>query len=143
MSPSSSLKSLTIGRVAEAAGVGVETIRFYERKGLIRRPERNGASFRHYHPEDPTRIRFIKRAQDLGFTLREIKELLELHSRPRTTCGDIREKADSKIEEIEAKIRDLRKMKGSLARLSGACGDGKKALAQCRVLDCFESGFSC
>lgn len=139
----STSSKLTIGRVARESGVGVETVRFYERKGLVRRPQRNGSSFREYLGEDPVRIRFIKRAQDLGFTLREIKELIELNSRPKATCGDIRARAEAKLAEIDAKIRDLKKMKTTLSRLSNACGDGKQALAKCQVLDCFETGWSC
>jgi MerR family mercuric resistance operon transcriptional regulator len=132
----------TIGRLARASGVGVETVRFYERKGLITRPAAQGG-YRTYSDDDARRIRFIKRAQELGFTLREIKGLLELNANPRATCADVKRHADAKLNEIEQKIRDLRKMKRSLARLSAACADGKRAVAQCRIAHCLESGNRC
>jgi MerR family transcriptional regulator, mercuric resistance operon regulatory protein len=132
----------TIGRLARASGVGVETIRFYQRKGLVRRPT-VCAGFRTYAEDDARRIRFIKRAQALGFTLREIKGLLELNADPRTTCADVKRRTDGKLNEIAEKIRDLQRMKRSLTRLSAACADGKKAAAQCRISNCFEHNGTC
>jgi len=138
------LKDLTIGRVAKESGVGVETVRFYERKGLIQQPKREQTGgFRKYAPDDPRKIRFIKRAQDFGFTLREIKDLLNLKTTSRTTCSDVKRRADGKLAEIDAKIADLRKMKRSLKELSEACGEGKQAVTECEVLNCFESGWKC
>lgn len=136
------MKQLTIGKLARASGVGVETVRFYERKGLINRPATK-AGFRKYAEEDAMRIRFIKRAQDLGFTLREIKGLFDLNANPGAVCSDVRVQADAKLKEIGAKIRDLKKMKKSLKDLSDACGGGKEALARCRILSCFEAGWKC
>jgi MerR family mercuric resistance operon transcriptional regulator len=130
-------RNLTIGRLAKESEVGVETVRFYERKGLIQRP-RKGDGFRVYRPEDSSRIRFIKRAQDLGFTLREIKQLLELNADPRTNCAEVRRRTDAKIAEVTAKIADLRKMKRSLEALACACAEGKDAVACCQVMDCFD-----
>jgi len=133
------MKPFTIGRLARASGVGVETVRFYERKGLITRPAaRQG--YRIYSDDDAGRIRFIKRAQELGFTLREIKGLLELNLRPRATCDDVKRHADAKRDELGRKIRDLQKMKRALMKLSAACGDGRDAVTQCRISDCFEPG---
>lgn len=132
----------TIGKLARASGVGVETVRFYERKGLITRPLAQ-AGYRTYAGEDARRIRFIKRAQELGFTLKQIKGLLELNAAPRSTCADVKRHTDAKLEEVEQKIRDLRKMKRSLKTLSNACGESKKAVANCRVLNCFEPGWRC
>lgn len=132
----------TIGKLARTSGVGVETVRFYERKGLITRPPaREG--YRTYAGEDARRIRFIKRAQELGFTLKQIKGLLELNAAPRSTCADVKRHTDAKLEEVEQKIRDLRKMKRSLKTLSNACGESRKAVANCRVLNCFEPGWRC
>lgn len=133
-------QNLTIGVLAEEAGVGVETVRFYERKGLIKKPAKKQSTYRQYSPEDAKRIRFIKRAQDLGFTLREIKDFFALNGDSSSTCGDIQKRAENKIIEVEAKIKDLQRMKRSLKELANACGDGKQALAECRILDCFESG---
>ncbi len=129
----------TIGKLARAAGVGVETVRFYERKGLIKKPPAQ-TGFRRYAEDDARRIRFIKRAQELGFTLKEIKGLFELNTNPRTTCADVKRRADAKLGEIEQKLRDLRKMKRSLAEVTEACGEGKQALRECQLLNCFETG---
>lgn len=137
------MKPITIGALARESGVGIETVRFYERKGLLPKPSRRASGYREYTPDDARRIRFIKRAQELGFTLREIQEILELGSSRRSTCSEVKKRADSKIAEVEAKMRDLRQMKKTLEEVSEACGDGKRALAECRVLDCFESGWKC
>lgn len=131
---------LTIGHVAKSAGVGVETVRFYERKGLIRQPKKATGGFRTYAADDPVKIRFIKRAQDLGFTLREIKELLDLNANTRVTCGHVSRRAEIKIEEIKKKIEDLKRMQQSLEELRDACAVGKEAVADCKVMDCFEDG---
>jgi MerR family transcriptional regulator, mercuric resistance operon regulatory protein len=114
------MEKITIGKLAEMAGVGVETVRFYQRKELLREPKLNGA-FRTYTEEDAEKIIFIKKAQELGFSLAEIKELLELNTKPRATCGAVKQKTLSKIKEIEEKISDLNKMKNSLEKLSCAC----------------------
>jgi len=134
------MNRFTIGKLARASGVGVETVRFYERKGLITRPTaREG--YRIYSEDDARRIRFIKRAQELGFTLREITGLFELHGDSRVvSCGSVKRHTDAKLKEVEQKMRDLQKMKRSLKKLSEACGDGKEAVARCRISDCFEPG---
>ncbi len=138
----SKIQKMTIGKLAKAAEVGVETIRFYERTGLLKQPKAQG-SFREYTTEDIKRIRFVKKTKELGFTLEEIKEILELNSSTKATCSDVKKKADSKLSEVEQKIKDLQKMKKSLKELSEACGDSKQALAQCQILNCFESGWKC
>jgi MerR family mercuric resistance operon transcriptional regulator len=136
------MTGFTIGKLARASGVGVETVRFYQRKGLITRPPaREG--YRIYAEDDARRIRFIKRAQELGFTLKHIKGLLELNAAPRSTCADVKRHTDAKLKEVEQKIRDLRKMKRSLGTLSDACGESRKAVANCRILNCFEPGWTC
>lgn len=137
------MSDLTIGKLAKESGVGVETVRFYERKGLIRKPIKRLSGFRHYQDDDARRIRFIKRAQELGFTLKEVKDLLDLNVNPRATCSDMSKKAETKVAEVEAKIKDLQRMKRSLKELAEACGESRKAVAQCRILDCFESGWKC
>jgi len=129
-------KKLTIGKLAKASGVGVETVRFYERKELIKQPRKQG-SFRYYSPELVTRITFIKRSQELGFTLRETKELLDLKIRNQSTCSDILEKTEKKILEINKKLKDLRKMKKSLNRLAMCCASDDMPLSDCPILDCF------
>lgn len=135
---------MKIGAIAKEAEVGVETIRFYEREGLLRKPSKPaGGGYREYSPEDLTRLKFIKRVQELGFTLREIKDLLILTTKPNATCSDVRRVSEAKISEIEAKIADLNKMKESLVELVCACGIGKKAVSNCKIVNCFEPNCNC
>lgn len=136
-------EKLTIGVLAKETGVGVETVRFYERKGLIRQPNKRGGGYRQYEPDDVKRISFIKRAQELGFTLKEIQDLLEMNTNTRATCSDIKTKADLKINEVKAKIKDLQRMKAALEEVACACGESKQAVSECRILDCFETGWKC
>ena len=131
---------MTIGKLAKAADVGVETIRFYERKGIIKRPLKKESGYRLYSPEEPARIRFVKRAQELGFTLKEIKELLDIQLKRKITGNQVKEKVEVKIKEIRQKISDLKQMESSLNRLAQVCGDGEQAIRECRVFDCFEKG---
>lgn len=130
--------TLTIGKLAEAAHVGVETIRFYERKGLIKQPIKKGG-FRYYSVDLVDRIHFIKRSQELGFTLLEAKELLDLKVKDQSKCSDILVKTESKIDEIENKIKDLKKMKKSLESLAKCCVSKDMPLSECPILDCFVS----
>lgn len=129
--------SLTIGKVALLAEVGVETIRFYERKGLIDEPPRLESGYRQYPEETVSRLRFIRRAKELGFTLKEIKELLALRIEPDTTCEDIRHRADAKIGDIEAKIGTLKKMKKALVKLTLSCS-GSGPVGECPILEAME-----
>lgn len=131
---------MTIGKLAKQAGVGVETVRFYERKGLVRKPPKRDAGYRTYSMEEVTRIRFIRRAQELGFTLREVKGLIELQSKKRMTGGQVQKRAEEKIQEIGKKISDLKRMEASLRQLSQVCGEGEQAIQECRFLECFEKG---
>lgn len=131
------MKPLTIGTVAREAGVGVETVRFYEREGLIAEPPRRLSGYRQYDPEVVRRIRFIRHAKELGFSLRQIKELLELQANPDTSCADVKQRAEAKMAEIERKIRDLRRMKSALTRLTAACA-GRGPATQCPILEALE-----
>ena len=136
------MEKITIGKLAEMAGVGVETVRFYQRKELLREPKTNGA-FRTYTEADAEKIIFIKKAQELGFSLAEIKELLELNTKPRITCSTVKQKTLSKIKEIEEKINDLNKMKNSLEKLSCACDESQDQIRQFKVQECFSAGLNC
>ncbi len=136
------MEKLTIGKLAEMAGVGVETVRFYQRKELLREPKIQ-SGFRTYNEEDAQRILFIKRAQDLGFTLNEVKELLELNTKPRMTCGTVKIKTTAKIKEIEEKIADLNRMKASLEKLACACDSSQDNIKQYKVQECFDVGHNC
>lgn len=131
---------MTIGKLAKAAGVGVETIRFYERKGIIKKPLRREGGFRDYPPEEVLRVRFIRRAQELGFTLKEVKEILDIQSKKKILGSQVREKAEKKIREVRKKIADLEQMEVSLKRLAQTCGEGEQAIRECRIFDCFEKG---
>lgn len=115
------MKGMTIGQVARAADIGVETVRFYEREGLIAEPPRRASGYREYPADTVRRLRFIRKAKELGFTLKEIGELLELRVDPQTTCGDVRAHATAKITDIDDKIRLLGRMKAVLSGLVTAC----------------------
>ncbi|MFQ5844831.1 MAG: MerR family DNA-binding protein [Planctomycetota bacterium] len=123
----------TIARAARAAGVNVETIRYYERRGLIDRPRTVGTSFRVYPDETITRIGFIKRAQKLGFTLKEIRELLGLRAGSRATSASVRKRVEVKIAGIEEKLQDLKAMRRTLAELLGTC-TGQGTADDCPIL---------
>jgi MerR family mercuric resistance operon transcriptional regulator len=130
-------KGLTIGQVARRAGFGIETVRFYERKGLIDEPPRRTSGYRQYPASVISRLRFIKRAKDLGFSLREIKELLSLRVEPTTTCSDIQKRAEAKIADIEGKIRSLKRMKEVLTRLTATYG-GVGPVSECPIVEALE-----
>ncbi len=128
---------MTIGKLAQKAGVRVDTIRFYEKIGLIETPMRTQSGYRMYSESDVRRIRFIRKAKELGFTLREIKELLELKMAPGTTCAHIRRRAQVKIEDIEVKIEALQKLKRALEKLIETC-HGIGPVSDCPILDMLE-----
>lgn len=136
-------KGMTIGTLAKDAGVGVETVRFYERRGLLKRPTKSGSAFRYYSEDDSRKISFIKRAQDLGFTLNEIKDILAMQINAKATCNDLQMKADVKIKEIELKIKDLKRMKQSLQTFAGACGTSNMSIQECGILECFKNDWKC
>ena len=127
---------LTSGQLAARGGVNVESIRFYEREGLLPKPPRSRSGYRHFPDEAVQRIRFIKRSQELGFTLREIKELLEL--RDDASCASVRKHAEAKLDDIDAKIADLKKMRRALARLVAECPNSGTT-RECPILNCLDS----
>jgi MerR family transcriptional regulator, copper efflux regulator len=128
------MHGLTIGEVAKQAHVRLETLRYYERQGLIARPPRSSSNYRVYPTETVRRVRFIKRAQQLGFSLQEITELLALWAEPTVACGDVRERAITKLNDIEDKIRALQTMQAALVRLIAMCG-GNGPLTDCPILE--------
>lgn len=131
------MAGLTIGKVAERAGVKIDTLRYYEREGVIKPPERTASNYRVYEPETVLHVRFVKRAQELGFSLAEIKELLELRVSEDASCADVREQALAKIGDLEKRIRSLQAMRRSLSRLADECvGDGP--LSACPILDALD-----
>ena len=129
---------LSIGQLAQRAGVGVETVRFYEREGLLEEPSRKPSGYRQYDEAVIDRLRFIRHAKELGFTLNEIKELLSLRASPRASCGDIRLKAEEKVHDIDEKIKALRSMKKALAKLVSECS-GTGSVTDCPILSAMDS----
>lgn len=126
--------ALTIGQVAKAANVHVETLRYYERRGLVPKPPRSPSLYRHYPEDTVPRVQFVKRAQELGFSLREIRALLSLRAAPKARCADVKGRAETKIEEIDAKIRALQAMRRALTRLVSQC-DGRLPVSACPILE--------
>ena len=124
---------LTIGEVAKQTHVRIETLRYYERMGLVAPPPRNGSNYRLYPEETVRRVQFIKRAQQLGFSLKEITELLALRATLETPCADIRTRVIAHIDTIEGKIRALHAMKAVLTELVAEC-PGQGAITDCPIL---------
>ena len=132
------MESLTIGRLARAVGVNLETVRYYERRGLLPKPPRSGSGYRLFPAEAKRRLRFIRRAQELGFSLGEIRELLSLRVAPTAKSADVRRRAQAKITDIEAKIRSLQSMKKALRELTQACS-GCGPVRDCRILESLDA----
>ncbi len=132
------MKSMTTGQVAKQANVNIETIRYYERRGLIPEPPRRESGYRQYPHDAIRRLQFIKRAQELGFSLKEIGELLSLRVNLQASSVDIKRRVDAKITGIDARIRDLKGMKGALMKLASACS-GRGPTSECPILDALES----
>lgn len=128
----------TMGAVARQANVHVETLRYYERRGLVTRPLRSVTNYRLYPAETVPLVRFIKHAQALGFSLQEIKELLALRAAPRARCADMRIRAEAKIAAIEAKIRALQAMKKALTKLVAECA-GHSSITDCPILEALDT----
>ena len=130
-------ETLRTGRLASLAGVNVETLRFYERRGLLQEPPRRPSGYREY-PADAVRVvRFIKRAQELGFTLREVEELLRLREDRTASCSEVRTAASAKIEDIEGKLRGLRAMKRALTTLVESCSS-EGSTRECPILEALD-----
>lgn len=131
------MNALTIGQVARSSGTGIETIRFYEREGLIERPSRSQSGYRQYVPEVVPRLHFIRQAKELGFSLKEIKELLALKLDPVTRCADVMRQCEAKVADIDRKIATLRRMKRVLVKLASAC-PGDEPVSACPILEALE-----
>lgn len=129
---------MTIGRVARGAGLAIDTVRYYEREGLIEKPARSAAGYRHCRPEVVARLRFIRQAKELGFTLAEIRELLALKVAPGKSCADVRSRAEAKVADVEQRIAQLERMKRALAKLAAACS-GRGPTSECPILEAMET----
>lgn len=125
---------LTIGRLADEVGINLETVRYYEREGLLPKAPRGASGYRLFPADTARRLRFIRRAQELGFSLKEIRELLALRVSPGTTRAEIRQRAEAKIADIDGKIQSLESMSKSLRKLTRTCA-GCGPLSQCPILE--------
>jgi Hg(II)-responsive transcriptional regulator len=128
---------LSIGQVATAANVNVETIRYYERRGLLAEPDRTPSGYRQYADDAIARLRFIRHAQDIGFSLKEIEELLELRVRRPSACDAVHRRTRDKIALVDQRIRDLRRIKRVLDRLATDCAN-RRPTDECPILQALE-----
>lgn len=128
------MKPLTIGHLAQEVGINLETVRYYERRGLLPKPPRSASGYRLFPPEAARRLRFIRRVQELGFSLGEIRELLSLRVSPGKTSQDIRKRAEAKITDIQSKIKSLEAMEKTLRKLTKSCA-GCGPISDCSILE--------
>lgn len=131
------MNTLTIGQLAKHAGVNPETVRYYERRGLLSAPPRRESGYRAYPPESLARIRFIKSAQTLGFTLEEIHRLLSLRVHADTSCDQVRMQAEQKLAEVTQKIQALQELQQALLTLTVACARAEPQ-DECPILEALE-----
>ena len=131
--------TMTIGRLAERAGVNIDTIRYYERNGLLPAPSRRASGYREYAPGDVERLRFIRRAKELGFALSEIAELLSLTADRRNDMQGVKRKAEERLEQVELKIKELQRVRRGLLKLIDAC-PGHGELASCPIVAALSRG---
>ena len=130
---------LTIGQLARAADVNVETVRYYQRRGLVAQPQRPSNSVRRYSEDSVKRIRFIKRAQELGFTLAEVTNLLALED--GRSCRETRELAGRKLAIVESRLADLSRLRRTLRELVARC-DTSRGKVSCPIISVLSSGRS-
>lgn len=133
---------LTRGELAKESGVNRETVRYYERSGLLPEPRLNGSGYWLFTQAAAERIRFIKRAQAVGFSLEQVRALLDLQIEPQSTCGDVRGMVEGRIADIDEKIRQLSAMRDSLVELLESCPGGVRPLEECPVLENFAADAS-
>lgn len=127
----------SIGQVAAAGEVNIETIRYYERRGLFPAARRTPSGYRQYTEDAEARLRFIKRAQELGFSLKEIQELLALRVRHAAACDTVERRTRQKIDLVQRKIRDLERIARTLERLAAACA-ARSPTDECPILEALE-----
>ncbi|MEE8476391.1 MAG: heavy metal-responsive transcriptional regulator [Myxococcota bacterium] len=124
---------MKIGTVAKAAGIGIDAVRFYERRGLIPAPARQPSGYRMYSADVVLSLRFIRRAKDLGFSLKEISELLSLETAAEATAADVRKLAGAKLADMEQRIRALQRMRRALKKAVDGCS-GQGPTSGCSIL---------
>lgn len=128
------MKNMTIGQLAQKADVNIQTVRYYERRGLLLALTRTDSGYRQYTDEAVNQLRFIKRAQQLGFSLEEIKELLSLRVENPNACLQVKERAELKLQEVEEKLSLLQQMQITLTNLIHNC-EQKQVTEPCPILD--------
>jgi len=131
------MSTLSIGKVAKKTGITVETIRFYEKRGLLKAPERTPSGFRQYSSEAVKRIRFIQHAKDAGFTLGEISELLTLRESASDSCGLVQARAEIKLQDVENRLNELHLVKNALTELIARC-KASDQMGECPILEALE-----
>lgn len=131
------MEILSTGELARGAGVNVQTVRYYERRGLLPEPPRSASGYRQYRPTHLHRLLFIKRAQELGFKLSEVEDLLSLRVRPDGSCGEARERALDAVARIDEQVAQLTRMRGALSSLIGAC-ERQEPTGECPLLEALE-----
>lgn len=129
---------MTIGKLAVLAEVSIDTLRYYEREGLIEPADRSESGYRVYDKESARRIHFIRQAQHCGFTLAEIRELLVLRGREKACCGDVRSRAIEKKLQIEHKIRVMAAMSQALDQLIAECANETQPVGECTIIAALE-----
>lgn len=129
--------TMTIGALARLTGTKAETIRYYERIGLLVPPVRSAGNYRAYSEDDVRRLRFVRRSRELGFGLEQIRELLALSTRADSDCSTVDDVAKSHVHDIEARIRDLQALQGELVRMIRSCPGGQ--IGACRILDALDA----
>jgi MerR family mercuric resistance operon transcriptional regulator len=132
------MDGFTIGEVAARAGVNIQTLRYYERRGLLPRPDRTTSNYRRYSPDAVQRVRFVKRAQALGFSLSEVAELLALRVQRNGRCAGVRRRAEAKLADVEQKLRALRAMRTALVQLVKECR-GEAPISACPILEAIDA----
>ncbi len=134
------MKDMKIGELAKKSNTSIDTIRYYEKIGLLGKPSRSGAGYRLYSSEFIEQLKFIKRAKHVGFSIKEIQELLFLRQEKQVkTCADVKQFASKKLEDIEDKIVELTKIKMALDRIVKGCDGSSNSAAHCNILNALDS----
>ena len=129
--------TFTIGELAHQTGTKAETIRYYEKIGLLGAPMRSAGNYRVYSEADAQRLRFVRRTRELGFSIEQIRELMAFSSHGKSDCSTVDNVVNSHVEDIEGKIRDLQALRNELARMISSCPGGN--IAECRILDALDA----
>ncbi len=135
------MEYLTTGGLARKTGVKIDTVRYYEKRGLIPKPARKDSGYRMFKEDAVKRIVFIKHAQEIGFSLQEIEELLFLRVSSKTTCREVKKRTEAKIAEVEGKILNLQRIKRALQKMTDICRTNKR-IGDCPILDMLDEGKS-